>query len=81
MLICGLHKEDVKAGLRKRFGSVAAFERQNRLPEKSVTEIFRGRKSARVMLAIEAALNEPLPDASLEPSSRHMRHAAAECLA
>jgi lambda repressor-like predicted transcriptional regulator len=59
MIVGGMHPEDVKAALRKRFRSVAAFERAQGLPAKSVSEIFRGRKSARVSGAIEAALNTP----------------------
>jgi lambda repressor-like predicted transcriptional regulator len=60
-----MHREDVKAELRKRFGSVAAFERSRNLPAKSVNEILRGRKSARVADAIDDALNEPIPEACL----------------
>jgi hypothetical protein len=58
MALAEMHPEDVKAALRKRFGSVAKFERLRSLPEKSVADLLRGRTSARVEEAVEAALNE-----------------------
>lgn len=64
MQLASMHPEDIKAGIRKRFGSVAAFERENDLPEKSVTDFLRGRLSARVIQAIEEALAKPTPQAS-----------------
>lgn len=57
-----MHREDVKAELKKRFRTVAAFERAFALPEKSVADVLRGRPSARVTTAIEQALSTPLPD-------------------
>jgi lambda repressor-like predicted transcriptional regulator len=59
MQLIGMHREDVKAALRKRWGSVARFERLKGLPAKSVHEVMRGRKSARVSEAIERALTDP----------------------
>lgn len=56
-----LHSEDVKAAIRKRYGTVRQFEREMGLPDKSVTEIFRGRGSRRVIRAVEELL-------SIEPS-------------
>jgi lambda repressor-like predicted transcriptional regulator len=70
-----LHREDIKAELRKRFGSVAAFEREKNLPNKSVHEILRGRKSARVAAEIEKALTQPLPQAENDISYKQ----TAEC--
>ncbi|WCT75443.1 hypothetical protein PQ455_10545 [Sphingomonas naphthae] len=55
-----MHREDVKAGLRKRFGTIAAFERARSLPPKSVNDVLRGSTNARVTEAIEKALTEPL---------------------
>lgn len=64
-----MHREDVKAELRKRFGSVAAFERKAKIPEKSVNDVLRGRRSARVEKAIRKALSTPiLPPAQSEGS-------------
>lgn len=50
------HPEDVKAAIRKRFGSMAAFERAERLSTGSVSEILRGRASARTAKAVERVL-------------------------
>jgi lambda repressor-like predicted transcriptional regulator len=52
------HPEDVKAAIRKRFGSMAAFERAERLSVGSVSEILRGRPSARTTKAVERVLRE-----------------------
>jgi lambda repressor-like predicted transcriptional regulator len=57
-----MHREDVVAALRKRYGSVAAFERAKGLPAKSVAEVLRGRAWRTVFQAVEAALKEPLPE-------------------
>lgn len=61
MKLATMHPEDVKASIRKRFGTVAAFERENGLPEKSVSDVLRGRLSARVIHALEEALSNPSP--------------------
>ena len=57
-MLAGLHKEDVNAAIRKRFGSVAAFERVRGLTEKSVHDVLRGRPNARTRDAIEKVLND-----------------------
>jgi lambda repressor-like predicted transcriptional regulator len=62
MHIASMHPEDVKAAIRKRFGTIAAFERAKSLPEKSVHDLFRGRASARVSKAVEDALSMPAPE-------------------
>ena len=67
MALAQLHREDVKAAIRKRFGSVAAFERAYKLPEKSVTDVLRGQKSARV----EAAVLEVIEGGSQSEGSEH----------
>lgn len=59
MALAGMHKEDVKAALRKQFGSVAEFERQKNLPGKSVADLLRGYTSARVEKAVTDAINFP----------------------
>lgn len=46
------HGEDIKASIRKKYRSVAHFERQHGLPTKSVTDYLRGRASRRVAAAI-----------------------------
>lgn len=65
-MMIAMHPEDVKAGIRKRYGTVAEFERRKGLPAKSVTEVLRGRKWRRVSDAVEAALQENTPQ--YEPS-------------
>lgn len=57
-----MHREDVKAGLRKRFKSLGAFEKAHRLPRGSVNDILRGRASAVTERAISEALDVPLHD-------------------
>jgi hypothetical protein len=61
-------KEDVKAALRKRFGSVASFEREKGLPEKSVSDLLRGRPSARVRDAVKEAISQSSPSRGSELS-------------
>lgn len=55
-----LHKEDIKARLRKRFGSLVAFEAKAGRPPGSVKDVLRGRASIATEEAIAAELNEPL---------------------
>jgi hypothetical protein len=59
-----MHPEDIKAGLRKKFGSLFAFEDALELPRKSVSDFLRGRPNQRVASAISAALNIPQADLS-----------------
>lgn len=51
------HREDLKADLRKRFGSIAAFERAYGLPARSVKDVMRGKSRPAVAQAIADALN------------------------
>lgn len=55
-----LHKEDIKASLRKRYGSLLKFEKAAGRPAGSVKDVLRGRTSAATEEAIAAALSEPL---------------------
>jgi lambda repressor-like predicted transcriptional regulator len=57
-MLSGMHKEDVKAALRKKFGTVTAFEVAAGIPRGSVHEVLRNRKWRRVEDAISAALME-----------------------
>ncbi len=61
MVIAAMHREDVKAALRKSFGSIFAFERAYDLPRKSVSDVLRGRPNQRVTSAIEKVLADPMP--------------------
>ena len=56
MNIVTMHREDVKAELRKRFGSISKFEKARNLPTKSVSDLLRGRSSKRVQDEVALAL-------------------------
>lgn len=58
MLIETLHKEDIKAAIRKRYRSIAAFERAKNLGKGSVSEILRGGANKRTTKAVERILRE-----------------------
>lgn len=47
-----LHPELVKARIRIAHGSVAAFEKANDLPARSVRDVLRGRPNRRVVEAL-----------------------------
>lgn len=83
MSIAEMHPEDIRAALRKRFGTITKFEQEYKLPKKSVYEIFRGRKSARVSRAIENAIIEtPIENTEKEyttaDSKAHRTNAGAQ---
>jgi lambda repressor-like predicted transcriptional regulator len=65
------HPEDIKAALRKRFGSIAAFERQRGLPARSVKDVLRGRSRPKIAIAVADALdvhvNQLFPSTSKSP--------------
>lgn len=74
------HPEDIKAALRKQYGSVVAFERAKKLPHKSVSDWLRGRKSRRVRDTIEATLSpgkSDKVDASAKKAQAHRQNAAS----
>lgn len=54
------HPEDIKAMIRKRYKSIAAFERSQDLPARSVKDVLRGRSRPRIAVAIAEAINEPI---------------------
>ena len=54
----GWHRDDVKALLRRRYGSVAAFEQRCGLPRNSVSDVLRGRTVGRTAVAIVEELNK-----------------------
>lgn len=56
MLLTVIHREDVKAELRKRHGTVGAFARARGLKPQAVADWLRGRTSAPVAVAIAAEL-------------------------
>lgn len=65
MALGGRHKEDVKAVLRKRYGSVCAFEKAKGLPPQSVSDVLRGRSVARTQAALILELVKSDAEASL----------------
>lgn len=50
------HKEDIKAALRKRHGSLSSFEKVRGLPHGSVRDVLRGRAVTKTARAIAVEL-------------------------
>ena len=65
-----MHPEDVKAVIRKRFGTVARFIEERELPATGVSDLFRGRTSRRVREAVEEVLKEQADSISLDSSDK-----------
>ena len=57
MLKRPVHKEDIKAQIRKLHGSLAAFEVARGLPRQSTRDVLRGRAVTQTARAIAAELN------------------------
>ncbi|HUO23663.1 MAG TPA: helix-turn-helix domain-containing protein [Caulobacteraceae bacterium] len=55
-----MHPEDIKAQLRKGYGSARAFERAENLPLDSVRDVLRGKPSRRTAEAIAAYVGKPI---------------------
>ena len=65
-----VHPEDVKAAIRKAFGSLAAFEAAHGLAARSVTDVLRGKTSSRTADAIATLIGCDVHDiASLATQS------------
>ncbi|WP_293858417.1 helix-turn-helix domain-containing protein [Sphingomonas sp. SCN 67-18] len=58
--IAPLHPEEIKAQLRMKFGSLAAFEQARGLGERSVSQVLIGRPSRAAAEAIASELDIPL---------------------
>lgn len=58
MLVGQLHKEDIKAALRKRHGTLGAFAASRDLKPQAVVDWLRGRTSDKVAQAVEAELRD-----------------------
>lgn len=56
------HPEDIKAAIRKRYRSTAAFETAKGLPKSSVRDVLRGKASERTATAIAEELGVSLAD-------------------
>lgn len=55
-MLAHLHKEDIKAALRKDWGTIRAFEVAHGLSRGAVHEVLRRRRWKKVEELIEAAL-------------------------
>lgn len=55
-------REDIKAALRTRYGSVFEFERKHGLPHKSAADVLRGRAVANTAEAIAAELGKSVQE-------------------
>lgn len=77
MTLDTMDRHDVVAALKKRFRSVAAFERAQGLPEKSVNDVLRGKPRVGVAEAIEDALRTPVPSSVSEVSDDNTDQSAA----
>lgn len=77
-MIAGLHYEDIKASIRKKWRSLSAFEKAHSLPQGGVNDWGRGKTSARVQRAIELHLTSIIspvnPSALPEPNTRKPRN-------
>lgn len=60
MAVIDLHKETLKGELRKRHGSLRAFERARNLTPDSLRDVLRGRASREAEVAISEELDIPL---------------------
>lgn len=82
MVLTQLHPADVRAAIQKRFGTIGAFEREKRLPRKSVNDVLRGRTNRRVAGVINDFLAEAVPsnfsDNSAVTPSSHSLNAGAK---
>jgi len=58
MVISSIHPEDIKATIRKKFGSLAEFERVRGLKKESVRDVLRGkaRASTAMQIAVEMGM-------------------------
>lgn len=80
MFLWGLHREDVKAAIRKRYRSLGAFERAEKLGKNSVADVLRGRVTKRTEDAIERVLREAgvISDAMVSDSTESVREFHAQ---
>jgi lambda repressor-like predicted transcriptional regulator len=54
------HPEDIKAALRKRYKSIAAYERAKGLPSRSVKDVLSGKSRPKIADAIASELDSTL---------------------
>lgn len=72
----GMHPEDVKAAIRKRFGTIGEFHRAYGLPTTGLHDVLRGRASKRVQAAMDKVLDEQdstkLDNSSPDSAAQHL---------
>lgn len=72
----GIHPEDVKAAIRKKFGTIVEFHRIHGLPKTGLQDVLRGRPSQRVADALDEVLAEEREskkmDSSADSSAQHL---------
>jgi hypothetical protein len=72
-----LHHQDVRAAVRKRYGSIVAFEQAKGLPKGSVHDLLRGRGGVRAKAEIEHLLTEQANTRSRRRAQPKSERAAA----
>lgn len=70
MLLAQMHREDIKAALRKRYGTIRQFEIDHDLSRGAVHEVLRNRRWAKVERAIARALDVPESQSEKTDSKR-----------
>lgn len=81
-MLDSMHPEDVRAAIRKRFGTIQRFLEEKKLPPTGVADILRGRTSKRVRDAIEEVLADAdesieLDDSKAAKSAHRLNRVAA----
>ena len=74
MLVQSLHREDIKAVLRKRHGSIGAFARKRGIKYQALADWLRQRPNARVAKLVEAELKRAQRDGNLSDESIKLDH-------
>ncbi|WP_424539735.1 helix-turn-helix domain-containing protein [Sphingopyxis granuli] len=66
-----MHREDIKAALRKKYGTIRQFEIDHNLSRGAVHEVLRNRRWAKVERAIAEALGVPESQSEKTDSKRN----------
>lgn len=75
----GMHPEDVKAAIRKKFGTIGEFHRVYDLPATGLQDVLRGRQSQRIIDAVDEVLAEARESKKLDSSAESVaQHLNAE---
>jgi hypothetical protein len=71
----GIHPIDVKAAIKKKFGTIVEFHSAYGLPATGLHDVLRGRASKRVEAAVDEVLagqDSMKLDSSANPASQHL---------